>query len=71
MKELYKEIFVNDKGMVPKKANYPQFVDKGGRGPQMWISDVGGRRMWIRKFLNVNIIFFEKVDKPEEEGGGA
>ena len=25
-------------------------------------------RMWIKKFLNVNIIFFEKVDEPE--GGG-
>ena len=32
----------------------------------MWISEVGGgRRMWIKKFLNVNIINFEKVDKPE------
>ena len=29
----------------------------------------GGRRMWIKKFLNVNIINFEKVDKPE--GGGS
>ena len=28
----------------------------------------GGRRMLIRKFLNVNIISFEKVNKPE--GGG-
>ena len=27
------------------------------------------RRMWIKKFLNVNIINFEKVDKPE--GGGS
>jgi hypothetical protein len=37
----------------------------------MWIRDgrgEGGRRMWIRKFLNVNIINFENVDKPE--GGG-
>ena len=25
----------------------------------------GGPRMWIKKFLNVNIINFEKVDKPE------
>ena len=29
----------------------------------------GGRRMWIKKFLNVNIINFEKVDKPK--GGGS
>ena len=36
----------------------------------MWISDEGGggRRMWINKFLNMNIIDFEKVDKPEGEG---
>ena len=27
-----------------------------------------GRRMWIKKILNVNIINFENVDKPE--GGG-
>ena len=25
----------------------------------------GGPAMWIRKFLNVNIINFENVDKPE------
>ena len=25
----------------------------------------GSRRMWIKKFLNVNIINFENVDKPE------
>ena len=25
--------------------------------------------MWIKKFLNVNIINFEKVDKPEGWGG--
>ena len=35
-------------------------VDKRGGG--------GGRRMWIKKFLNLNIINFENVDKPE--GGG-
>ncbi len=36
----------------------------------MWISEGGGgRRMWIKKFLNVNIINFENVDKPE--GGGS
>ena len=29
---------------------------------------VGGRRMWIKKIRNVNIINFENVDKPE--GGG-
>ena len=29
----------------------------------------GGPRMWIKKFLNVNTINFEKVDKPR--GGGA
>ena len=28
----------------------------------------GGRRMWIKKFPNVNIINFEKVDKPEARG---
>ena len=28
-------------------------------------------RMWIKKFLNVNIINFKKVDKPRRgEGGG-
>ena len=26
--------------------------------------------MWIKKFLNVNIINFEKVDKPKGLGGG-
>ena len=26
-------------------------------------------RMWIKKFLNVNIVNFENVDKPE--GGGS
>ena len=25
----------------------------------------GGLRMWIKKFLNVNIINFEKEDKPD------
>ena len=35
----------------------------------MWISkEEGGCRMWIKKFLNVNIINFENVAKPE--GGG-
>ena len=29
----------------------------------------GGRCMWIKKFFNVNIINFEKVDKPK--GGGS
>ena len=29
----------------------------------------GGRRMWIRKFLNVNIIDLEKVVKPKGGGG--
>ena len=45
-------------------------MDKGG-GHRMWISDGRreGRRMWIKKFLNVNIIYFEKVDKPR--GGGS
>ena len=28
----------------------------------------GGRRMWIKKFLNVNIIKLKNLDKPE--GGG-
>ena len=44
-------------GFKIKTANYPHFVDKGG-----------GHQMWIKKFLNVNIINFENVDKPE--GGG-
>ena len=42
-----------------------------GGGPRMWISDGrgdGGRRMWIKKFLNVDIINFEKVDKTERGG---
>ena len=29
----------------------------------------GGHQRWIKKFLNVNIINFEKVDKPK--GGGS
>ena len=36
-------------------------MDKRGGG--------GGRRMWIKKFLIVNIINFENVDKPEGGGG--
>ena len=40
--------------------NYPYIVDLE--------RDVG-RRMWIKKFLNLNIINFENVDKPE--GGGS
>ena len=41
-------------------------MDKEG-GPQKWISDVGrreGRRRWIKKLLNMNIMNFKKVDKP-------
>ena len=29
----------------------------------------GGRRMWIKRILNVNIVNFKNVDKPEGEGG--
>ena len=42
-------------------------MDKGGGSSKVdkrW----GGPRMWIKKILNVNIINFEKVDKPK--GGG-
>ena len=57
-------------GFQKKSANYPHFVDKGGRGSQnVDKRGGGGRRMWIKKFLNVNIINFENVDKPE--GGGS
>ena len=36
-------------------------VDKGKGG--------GGIRMWIKKFLNVNIINFKKEDKPRRGEG--
>ena len=65
-------ILVNYLGRGKKEpANYPHFVDKGG-SPHIWISIGGGRgrRMWITKFLNVNIINLEKVDKPKGGGGG-
>ena len=52
------------KGYKKKTANYPHFVDKG-RGTQMWISKGGGsRHVDKKKFLDMNIINFEKVDKP-------
>ena len=38
-------------------------MDKGRGG--------GGQQMWIKKFLNLNIINFENVDKPEGAGGGS
>ena len=45
-------------------------MDKGGGGsPKVDKQGGGSRRMWIKKFLNVNIINFEKVDKPK--GGGS
>ena len=58
------ELYV--KGRVPKKiANYPHFVDKGGGvlecGKAM--EGVGGRRMWITKFLNVNIFKGPAINK--------
>ena len=43
-------------------------MDKVGGSPNVDKRGGGGRRMWIKKFLNVNIINFENVDKPE--GGG-
>ena len=43
------------------------FKKKTANYPLLWIRG-GGPRMWIKKILNVNIINFEKVDKPE--GGG-
>ena len=54
----YKILLLREGLLKKKTANYPLFVDKGG-----------GPLMWIRKFLNVNIINFEKVDKPEGGGG--
>ena len=56
-------------GFQKNTANCPHFVDKGGGSPNVdkrvgW----GGCRMWMKKFLNVNIINFENGDKPE--GGG-
>ena len=41
----------------------------GGR--RRWISDwgEGGRRGWLKKVLNANIINCRKVDKPKGEGG--
>ena len=40
-----------------------------GKGREQGLGKGGGRRMWIKKFLNVNIINFENVDKPEGGGG--
>jgi hypothetical protein len=41
-------------------------VSGGGGRPRGGPRGGGGaRRMWINKFLNVNIINFENVDKPE------
>ena len=53
--------------MVKKTENYPFLVDKGGSSTvdKQWGD---GRHRWIKKILNVNIINFEKVDKPK--GGG-
>ena len=44
-------------------------MDKGGGSSKVDKQWGGGRRGWIKKFLNVNIINFENVDKPE--GGGS
>jgi hypothetical protein len=50
---------IRNKGRVKKKpGKLSTFCGYGG----------GGHQMWIKKFLNVNIINFENVDKPE--GGG-
>ena len=44
-------------------------MDKGGGSPNVdKRGGGGGRCMWIKKFLNVNIINFENVHKPD--GGG-
>ena len=44
-------------------------MDKGGGGYLMWISEERGGSPHVDKFLNVNIISFENVDKPEGGGG--
>ena len=55
---------IHREGLQKKTANYPHFVDKG-RGTQMWISNGGGSpHVDKKKFLDMNIINFEKVDKP-------
>ena len=57
------------KGSKKKKANYPLLVDKGSSKVDKRL--VGeGRRGWIKKTLNVNIINFKKVYKPRRVGVG-
>ena len=58
-----------------EKKRQGEVIGCGGKGGGMKEEkEVGGggggiHRMWIKKFLNVNIINFENVDKPE--GGGS
>ena len=50
---------------VPKKtANYPHFVDKGGGGPKMWISDGRGGGRYGAYSQNVDSLAFFLVPFP-------